>query len=670
MPADLGRGVVHLASAFRLPAEFKHPGFSLPPETGTSHYTRENYAVTWAKTNLPSLVKTIDGTVITPLQDLSVDGATRNPPGHLPDTLLHLKEDLSRLTYLQVNFPDAQPSPPASEAYSYVEKLAPVQTLVGWSSNPQAPTVRHGIQAESRILARKSKKGVLLANEYLVEPPGRETEAARPLSHLFLELLAQRRSLLFAPALAERIYNVMFPLGILTDSRGVGFALIPWITLIRGSFTSRVRHTIEFGMFVLPITDHRPEEQELSSVAELEERNLDIGEVVRIAARGDGSGPTFSWERNPHEYKLSGPLRRYLVDLRHHLQDCLSLETKVAGEVVRSDSSVVAVLDSILEGLTAPTVTMRKATEGLNACLVGQLFSEHSHIKRKESRIRVEQFGDEIAQSIAMNLVISVLSCAPENIAGDRDDGAKGVAKVLDQWVGYQGTSSAKIYEEPSWALFHLEPHRCFLILYDSTRREFPTVTPLQPIGWLAYIMGSLAALTEMLTSFYHEIEEPEDIGQLLGVTSDIVLNFDEIYDLDILWHAYRRVYDRCVKALKIDHDYDQLMRKVGGIRAEVETTSRIRTENSVQAIGLLGAVVAIFVVLIEASQLHAIDNFLWHRPIGLAIASLFLLLTVIMVLYLGWHFTERWRYRRRARRYIAWDKRKWLGHARLDGSR
>jgi hypothetical protein len=126
---DLGRGVIHLASVFRLPAEFKHPGFSLPPETGTSHYTRENYAVTWVQTNLPSLVKRIDGTSITPLQELSVDGTIRNPRGQLPDTLLHLKEDLSRLTYLQVNFPDAQLSPSGTNAHSYVEDLAPVHTL-------------------------------------------------------------------------------------------------------------------------------------------------------------------------------------------------------------------------------------------------------------------------------------------------------------------------------------------------------------------------------------------------------------------------------------------------------------------------------------------------------------------------------------------------------------
>ena len=143
-------------------------------------------------------------------------------------------------------------------------------------------------------MARKGQNNEPLANEFLLEPPGHDTEVARKLSHLFLELLAQRRSLLFAPALAERIYNVMFPLGILSDVQGIGFALIPWLTLIRGSFTSRIRHTIEFGMFLLPITDRRPDRHVLPSIDQIDERDLEIGEVVRIAARSDGSGPAFS----------------------------------------------------------------------------------------------------------------------------------------------------------------------------------------------------------------------------------------------------------------------------------------------------------------------------------------------------------------------------------------
>ena len=200
------------------------------------------------------------------------------------------------------------------------------------------------------------------------------------------------------------------------------------------------------------------------------------------------------------------------------------------------------------------------------------------------------------------------------------------------------------------------------MILYDSNRQDFPISSPLQPIGWLAYVMGSLAALSEMLTSFYHEIEEPEDLRELLGVTSDIVLNFDEIYDLDILWHAYRRVDDRCIGTLQIDRDYEQLIRKVSGIRAEVETDSRIRTEASVRTISLIGAVVAIFVVLVEASDHQAIDTFFWHIPLGLAIASAFLLIVVATSAIVLWGATDRRRYRYQAKRYTQLKRHRWFG--------
>jgi hypothetical protein len=660
MPVDLGTGAIHVASAFRLPAEFKHPGFSLPPESGTSHYTFEDYAGMWVRRNLPELVTLPAATKLTPLHELSVGGAERNPAAELADTLLHLGGDLSRLTYLHVNFPDSQPLSGQGGATPNINALTPVSTLVGLNANAAPPPIRGTARSESRIMARKGPRGGPLANEYLVEPPGGDSEVARPLSHLFLELLAQRRSLLFAPALAERIYNIMFPLGILTEVNGNdGFLLVPWLTLIRGSFTSRCRHTIEFGMFLLPIKDERPDREHLTDLAPLTERNLDANEVVRIAARGDGSGPTFSWERSPQQFHLSGPLRKHLVELKHHLPTIIGNKRKIAGEWLCVDERVARALESILAGLTDPEVSIREVSEGLTASTIGQVFVHHSAIKHDESRVRVEQFADEIAQSIAMNQVISILTCTT-NL--DREAVAIGLANEIDGWIGNQNATAAEIYKDSSWSLYHLNPLRCFLITYDSARRDFPSNTPLQPIGWLAYIMGSLAALTEMLTSFYHEIEEPEEIQGLLGVTSDIVLNFDEIYDLDILWHAYRDVYDKCVKALHINRDYDQLLRKVSGIRAEVETESRIRTEDSVHAIGVLGAAVATFVVLIEACQHEAVNRFVWHNSWGLVLVSIFLLVIASTVLWTCWRSTSRWRYRQRARRYIAWKQARWWG--------
>ena len=52
-----------------------------------------------------------------------------------------------------------------------------------------------------------------------------------------------------------------------------------------------------------------------------------------------------------------------------------------------------------------------------------------------------------------MNQVISVLSCTAKNAQTERDSRSSQIEAVLDEWLGYQGTTRRQIHDEPGWSL-------------------------------------------------------------------------------------------------------------------------------------------------------------------------------------------------------------------------
>jgi hypothetical protein len=159
-----------------------------------------------------------------------------------------------------------------------------------------------------------------------------------------------------------------------------------------------------------------------------------------------------------------------------------------------------------------------------------------------------------------------------------------------------------------------------------------------------------------MLDSFYHELEEPEELPQLLSVTRDIVDDFDEIYDLDVLWRDYRNVYDKCRHRLRLDEDYRQLREKAAAIRLEVEVTSRLQTEASLRIVET-GAVLLAIVVLIADFSLHdAVDHALFRNSVGIGLIVTLFVVIGIGFAWLVYGYAIRWRRRRAAaRRFTRW---------------
>jgi hypothetical protein len=169
------------------------------------------------------------------------------------------------------------------------------------------------------------------------------------------------------------------------------------------------------------------------------------------------------------------------------------------------------------------------------------------------------------------------------------------------------------------------------------------------------YIAGALSALGEMLPSFYREIEEPERISEVLRLTGDMVLNFDEIYALDIVWHAYRRCYEKCLRQFQVEQDYEKLMKKVDRIRMEAETASRMSTEERLRTIELGAFVLAVLIFMTEVTSHHNMERFFFHTRIGLAVVAAGSLLLFLVLLRMLWRLTAMWWSRMWAIGYVNW---------------
>lgn len=653
----LGNGFLQIATSFRLPTEFRHPSFTLPPSTGTNHYSDDYYISTFAKKCLPELVNCPNPFELRPL-----GGPDANRS--LSDSLLDLRWPHSRFSYLDVSF-----------RHSTSTDLAPLSFLENGPTaklgESVASPLRKDAKTESGILVRDASGDLQCPNEYYIHAPGDHLcELLQPMTRLFLEVLGQRRTLMFSPALAERIYHVMYPPGILSlrcgeDEETPGYVVLPWITMIRSPYTSRFRHTIEVSMILVPVVDRRCDGQMLRSLDELPSRPLNVAEIAHFVGRSDGAAPAFSWDVEPDRYDMGGPLLHYLRSLAAFVDGIPPFRKKrVGGEYLVYDNNSVRALQQVLSKALGPSnclLSMRELTELVGSGLCGHLLLRRSNRKiRVESELRLQRFPDELAQSIALNQTTCVMLVSDEYRRSARNWTARSVASWIDQWTGSQDVQSSVVYDQPAWSLYHMDPLRTFLVLYDRHYQDFPDRSVLQPLGWLAHMTASLSALTEMLVSFYHEVEEPDDVDELLPITSDIVLNFDELYDLDILWRAYRNVYDRCRSSLKINEDYDQLRRKVAAIRSDVEARTRERTDRGIRLIESIGAVVASAILLSALADNSSVRAFLGQPATrALAIAATSVLAVILVVVLVHFRVLRdpymRWRLKHRFIRWKRW---------------
>jgi hypothetical protein len=74
-----------------------------------------------------------------------------------------------------------------------------------------------------------------------------------------------------------------------------------------------------------------------------------------------------------------------------------------------------------------------------------------------------------------------------------------------------------------------------------------------------------------MISAFFSQVESYRDRYRATQISHELLVDFDEIYDLDFVNPAYRRFYEKVRERDGIPHDHDLVRSKVDLLNAELE---------------------------------------------------------------------------------------------------
>jgi hypothetical protein len=114
-------------------------------------------------------------------------------------------------------------------------------------------------------------------------------------------------------------------------------------------------------------------------------------------------------------------------------------------------------------------------------------------------------------------------------------------------------------------------PRSGTVFLLPKSEERFPRSSLLWATAWMANAALGLSSAREMISAFFSQVESYRDRYRATQISHELLVDFDEIYDLDFVNPAYRRFYEKVRERDGIPHDHDLLRSKVDLLNAELE---------------------------------------------------------------------------------------------------
>ncbi len=462
---------------------------------------------------------------------------------------------------------------------------------------------------ERFIFARREEnKQPLSLNDFLVEarPCGSSEAAERSVSQVLCQLLAHRRSKLFGLALANRFVNVMLPHARLKPEpdnsewrkhmSACGLAagswvLQPLVSLIRiGLDGGDFRRMYSLTFFLIPVND-----------SDRGDREMPECEIEGIVNAGWGLASS-RWPSKLPPFTMSGPLYDYIS----HLAPPVSRSLLGAGE----DD------DDGINGETANSsspLTLRQAIEAI--MFVVALRMAQGPSARADMRIK-RRIGDDVVTSLGSSRVSSVVVVDPKFAKAtdpSSDEGFPGsLGSLMCTLAGEARIAPSSsiaerqkfrldrpFFDRPDYAIGVLPSSSCLVTTVDLKEQCGRWESGLMQAGWIAYMAIGAATAIGTMRAFDRDLEgmEDSDPSKIAEIEGEIAVDLHEIYDLDITWDAYRRLYRVLRERLGITRDYQTLQEKMQAL--DRETTTRYEDKTQKQLVWLTVAIVALTVLLL-----------------------------------------------------------------------
>jgi hypothetical protein len=498
-----------------------------------------------------------------------------------------------------------------------------------YSGKPK-PRPRIPVQRSEDKKQKPQYTRVLDYNDFLVKISDSDSSVPKSLvdAQRFLAFLyALRRSVIFASSLRERIYNIWLPPAILTPSceQDTGFgkiAIFPLVGLTRRPNSQAWRYVFTFSLVIAPISSDESGARKIS--------DAELGAIV-----GCLDGPSMNPIRRQYD------IPRYQMDSR-------------AWNRYASHLLGQAPVCELPHASTARDGTLRNWIELLFFAVARrQLVQPAGRGKWKDAHDK--QLADEVLRSIRTTSCWSVLLDAPQrmrpasSVARSPSDteswsprsGLKGLMKCFDhlsiangRW--FRPSDEDRVDHgrvgERTWMAWAHPVRRCVVTFHFSRAENFPLRSRLNLFAVFGHMIGGLMTAREILVKLGHDFELHRESQEAAELRRKYVIELEEIFDLDIAWTLYRKMYQRLRNLRGLDEMYRNVRERTDVLGRHDTTLDEIKTEKRRTRLSVAAAILATTIIVLGV---WTSKSQMWQR---IVFAALMLVGAVV------WGNWGRWR--------------------------
>jgi hypothetical protein len=447
------------------------------------------------------------------------------------------------------------------------------------------------------------------------------TGALAAVAEFLGSVLGQRRSYLFAPDLASRIFNLTLPAALLLEEPPTtaatrvglpeqrrGFALIPVVTMLASPRGRSLRRTVTMSFYLLPIVAaDRHVDNTCDSESHVATRGFCEVEANSLAA-------TFDW--SPARARLDSsarPLTRYRVrgDLATYVS---ATDVMTLRQVIEHVALTVAT--RLAAGNTRP-VDGRLADEMLRCISLSKsslVFTWHRGHQRARGELtpaRLAEFIVTQQSSLQPPPDIAALSL-PQPMIPERIDS------------------------------YYVWAHSCLVYDLEVDTAGGQPRHPIWNAGYVTYYMLSISALRETVLTLHREAEGRPTAFRM----ADRLAEVEEFFDLDLAVLPQKRFYDVLLEREGLRADFRNLREKLDVLVSEATIHVQQAQQRSLFLITVVIGAFTVFaavatVVAGWGPQLRVAGVTVGRMTATFGLLGLFALTTLVAV-WLGWRRAKR----------------------------
>ncbi len=495
--------------------------------------------------------------------------------------------------------------------------------LLEWARhNPADSSPNRYLRAE-RVVDSNER----LANDYILG--GLETgNSLSQLRWFLVRLYAQRRNMIFASQLAERLYHIWLPPAVLAPTAGEDaerqLALFPVVSLTRRPYAETWRHTSAISLILAPISGvvgEVPEQPQLSlepapAIAG-SSRPTTSGEVGSLLDSLRGSSFDAPGSSSARYESIAGDLWAYL--------SAVGVNCETTGAILKSASRAMS--SGGKGGNANPTATLREWCELITTAATERLWGWSGM-----------PLVDEVLRSMRVNSIWSVVVAVDH--AGARFPSRDGqhsgwvvrddicepdvMPPEIDDLLAMLRGSDDHYLPRPTWSriddltsmegtymTWNVPGRRGIVTVYDLTRECFPGESSLNLFGFLGHALLGAVHSAATVDALNRVPVQPDKIVPFANKAHLLAGELDEMFDLDIVSAQFQVIWRRLRRALGTDDQYHMARDRLELLTRYSEVIDRNRREERAQNLerftaygGAVAAIVGIGILVFSIGLL------------------------------------------------------------------